>query len=109
MEAVLAGDKPTRRGAISAPLYDTPRAVSTGPNWAYLRIAEGCDNRCAYCVIPVLRGKFRSRTKESILEEARLLAASGVKELHHRCAGYHALRHRPLRQGLPDGAAERIM
>ena len=81
VEAVLAGDKPTRRGAISAPLYDTPRAVSTGPNWAYLRIAEGCDNRCAYCVIPSLRGKFRSRTKESILEEARLLAASGVKEL----------------------------
>ena len=81
VEAVLAGDKPTRRGAISAPLYDTPRAISTGPNWAYLRIAEGCDNRCAYCVIPSLRGKFRSRTKESILEEARLLAASGVKEL----------------------------
>ena len=81
VEAVLAGDKPTRRGAISAPLHDTPRAVSTGPNWAYLRIAEGCDNRCAYCVIPSLRGKFRSRTKESILEEARLLAASGVKEL----------------------------
>ena len=81
VEAVLAGDKPTRRGAISAPLYDTPRAVSTGPNWAYLRIAEGCDNRCAYCIIPSLRGKFRSRTKESILEEARLLAASGVKEL----------------------------
>ena len=81
VEAVLAGDKPTRRGAISAPLYDTPRAISTGPNWAYLRIAEGCDNRCAYCVIPSLRGKFRSRTKESILEEASLLAASGVKEL----------------------------
>ena len=81
VEAVLAGGKPSRCGAISAPLHDLPRAVSTGPNWAYLRIAEGCDNRCAYCVIPSLRGRYRSRTRESVMEEARLLAASGVKEL----------------------------
>ena len=81
VEAVLAGGKPSLCGAISAPLRDLPRTVSTGPNWAYLRIAEGCDNRCAYCVIPSLRGKYRSRTKESILEEARRLAGSGVKEL----------------------------
>lgn len=80
VEAVLAGDKPTRRGAISAPLYDTPRAVSTGPNWAYLRIAEGCDNRCAYCVIPSLRGKYRSRRMEDVLAEAKHLADAGVKE-----------------------------
>ena len=70
VEAVLAGIKPTRRGDQRAALRYA-RAVSTGPNWAYLRIAEGCDNRCAYCVIPSLRGKFRSRTKESILEEAQ--------------------------------------
>ena len=56
VEAVIAGDKPTRRGAISAPLRDIPRAGSTGPNWADLRIAEGCDHRCADCIIPFLRG-----------------------------------------------------
>ena len=81
VESVLGGDRPTLCGAISAPLRDVPRVVSTGPDWAYLRIAEGCDNRCAYCVIPSLRGRYRSRTKESILEEARLLSLSGVKEL----------------------------
>ncbi len=81
VEAVLAGGKPSLCGAVSAPLRELPRAVSTGPSWAYLRIAEGCDNRCAYCVIPSLRGRFRSRPRESILEEARLLALSGVKEL----------------------------
>ena len=48
---------------------------------AFVKVEDGCNRRCAYCVIPSLRGKFRSRTKESILEEARLLAASGVKEL----------------------------
>ena len=48
---------------------------------AYLKIAEGCDNRCAYCIIPYLRGKFRSRQMDDVLYEARLLAASGVKEL----------------------------
>lgn len=52
------------------------------PKWtAYLKIAEGCDNRCAYCAIPAIRGRYRSRTMENILEEAETLAASGVKEL----------------------------
>ena len=82
VEAVLAGDKPTRRGAISAPLYDTPRAVSTGPNWAYLRIAEGCDNRCTYCAIPLIRGGFRSRPIEDLVKEAKELESIGVKELN---------------------------
>ena len=81
VEAVLAGDKPTRRGAISAPLYDTPRAVSPGPNWAYLRIAEGCDNCCSYCIIPQLRGPYTSRPYDEVMAEARSLAAHGVKEL----------------------------
>ena len=68
-------------GQINEAEMEGGRILLTPGYSAYLKIAEGCDNHCAYCVIPSLRGKFRSRTKESILEEARLLAASGVKEL----------------------------
>ena len=81
VEGVLSGGRPTVCGSISAPLAETPRVVSTGPSWAYLRIAEGCDNRCAYCVIPSIRGRYRSRAMESILKEAELLSLSGIKEL----------------------------
>lgn len=58
------------------------RAVSTPRHLAYLRIADGCDFRCTFCIIPALRGDLRSRTIESIVEEARRLAGSGVRELH---------------------------
>ena len=57
------------------------RLLSTMPHYAYLRIADGCDNRCSYCAIPYIRGSFRSRTMESITEEAKSLAERGVKEL----------------------------
>lgn len=57
------------------------RIISTPSHWAYLKIAEGCDNRCSYCAIPGIRGGFRSRTIESCVDEAKVLAESGVKEL----------------------------
>ena len=57
------------------------RLLSTPPHWAYLKIAEGCDNKCSYCAIPGIRGGFRSRTIESIVEEAKTLADRGVKEI----------------------------
>lgn len=57
------------------------RVISTPSHWAYLKIAEGCDNRCSYCAIPGIRGGFRSRTIESCVNEAKALAESGVKEL----------------------------
>lgn len=57
------------------------RMLTTPNYWAYLKIAEGCSNRCSYCAIPSIRGKFRSRPMEDILEEARSLAESGVKEI----------------------------
>lgn len=57
------------------------RVLSTAPYYAYLKISEGCDNRCTYCVIPKMRGRHRSRTMESLVEEATLLAQQGVKEL----------------------------
>lgn len=70
-----------RFGDKNAPVEETPRVVSTGPSWAYLRIAEGCNNFCAFCAIPYIRGRYRSREIENVVEEARELAEHGVKEL----------------------------
>ena len=60
---------------------DTPRLMATPKHYAYVKIAEGCDYKCAFCIIPTLRGKYRSRPGDSIVREARALAARGVKEL----------------------------
>lgn len=68
-------------GDINAPISEMGRIVSTGPCFAYLRIAEGCNNCCAYCVIPSLRGRYRSREINDIVEEAKALAKTGIKEL----------------------------
>ena len=57
------------------------REISTGENFAYLKIGEGCSNRCTYCAIPFIRGPFISRPEEDIIEEAKLLAKKGIKEL----------------------------
>ena len=57
------------------------RILSTPPHTAYLKIAEGCDNRCSYCAIPLIRGRFRSRPIDDVVQEAEALAQSGVKEL----------------------------
>ena len=75
------GEFVSRFGDINAPVEETPRVISTGPSWAYLRIAEGCNNFCAFCAIPYIRGRYRSRDMENILDEARELAEHGVKEL----------------------------
>lgn len=60
---------------------DSERVLSTPSHWAYLKISEGCDNKCSYCAIPGIRGPFRSRDMDSVVDEARLLASKGVKEL----------------------------
>ena len=80
-DSVLAGRCTSLFGDQSAPVDEIPRVVTTGPGWAYLRIAEGCNNFCAFCAIPFIRGRYRSRAMENILEEARDLADHGVKEL----------------------------
>ena len=80
-DAVMEGRRLSLFGDSSAPIDEIPRVVSTGPGWAYLRIAEGCNNFCAFCAIPFIRGRYRSRRMEDIVEEARDLAAHGVKEL----------------------------
>lgn len=60
---------------------DSERVLSTPSHWAYLKISDGCDNKCSYCAIPGIRGRFRSRDMDSVVDEARLLASKGVKEL----------------------------
>lgn len=81
VDAVMQGGKPLLFADKNGPIEEIDRVVSTGPGWAYLRIAEGCDNWCAFCAIPAIRGKYRSRKPEAILAEARALAAQGMKEL----------------------------
>ncbi|MCL2627452.1 MAG: 30S ribosomal protein S12 methylthiotransferase RimO [Oscillospiraceae bacterium] len=66
---------------INAPVSEAGRIITTSPLWAYLKIAEGCDNRCAYCCIPDIRGSYRSRSMENIVAEAQKLADRGIKEL----------------------------
>jgi ribosomal protein S12 methylthiotransferase len=76
------GRKPVRLGFEAEPEHDfLPRLITTPSATAYLKIAEGCDHPCTFCIIPQLRGGFRSRSAESILAEARALAANGTKEL----------------------------
>ena len=77
---VMAGEKCVHFSDINGPVEELPRILSTPVHYAYLRIAEGCSNRCAYCVIPQLRGNYRSRPMEEILTEAKALADEGVKE-----------------------------
>jgi len=81
IEALLNDRQVVDFGSIDAPEQETGRIMTTPEHYAFIKIAEGCDNRCAYCIIPYLRGKFRSRQMDDVLYEARLLAASGVKEL----------------------------
>ena len=78
---VLAGKQVSEFGSIHSPVEETGRILTT-PGWySYLKIAEGCDNHCAFCVIPKLRGKFRSRKLEDIVAEAEDLVRGGTKEL----------------------------
>ena len=81
VERLLGGETVSEFGDINAPMSEAGRVLTTPEYYAYLKIAEGCDNRCSYCIIPSLRGKYRSRTMDDCLYEARMLAEDGVKEL----------------------------
>ena len=78
---VLSGKRYKRFDDINADQSEDGRILTTPEYYAYLKIAEGCDNHCAYCIIPKLRGKLRSRPIEELVKEAEQLAADGVKEL----------------------------
>ena len=81
LQEAVSGGTPCRFGSIHAPVEEWDRVLTTPAYMAYLRIAEGCDNHCAYCVIPSLRGRYRSRKMEDVLKEAQKLSDAGVKEL----------------------------
>jgi len=84
-EAVLNGKRTFNRvSQTPAYLYDhsTPRLRATPPHFAYVKIAEGCNNCCSYCVIPQVRGRYRSRTEESVVAEVSSLVQSGVREVN---------------------------
>lgn len=82
VEEALAGKSQVEVEDIDAlPLVDAKRLVTTGGHFAYLKIAEGCDKHCTYCIIPKLRGNFRSVPMERLVKEAQTLAEDGVKEL----------------------------
>jgi len=84
-EPVGSHDSPAVAAARALPTYlydaETPRLLATPRHYAYIKIAEGCDYKCGFCIIPKLRGHYRSRPHDSIVSEARALAARGVKEL----------------------------
>lgn len=81
IKRVTADERVIDFGNIENHVLDGERLQSTLPHYAYLRIGDGCDNCCTYCAIPQIRGRFRSRTMENILAEAKQLADNGVKEL----------------------------
>ncbi len=80
-DSALSGNGRVTSVAAPAMVYGLPRVRTTPPHYAYLKIAEGCSNRCSYCAIPIIRGNFMSRPSASILDEAQRLADEGVKEL----------------------------
>ena len=81
VEGVLAGDSGNFYQDISAKPFVGDRVITTGGHFAYLKIAEGCDKHCTYCIIPKVRGNFRSVPMEKLVEQAKTLADKGVKEL----------------------------
>lgn len=80
-EKALVGETMAAFPSLESWPLDGDRVLSTPPFYAYLRIADGCDNRCTYCAIPLIRGGLRSRDRDAVLDEARALVESGVKEI----------------------------
>ncbi|MHB8306019.1 MAG: 30S ribosomal protein S12 methylthiotransferase RimO [Vulcanimicrobiaceae bacterium] len=110
LEDARAGQRPVRLQFDAPPEHDfLPRLVTTGQATAYLKIAEGCDHPCTFCIIPQLRGGFRSRSEESILKEARALAGGGTKEVILIAQDTSMWgRDRGLRRGGLAGLLERL-
>lgn len=78
----VAGERVTAYGEKESLTMEGDRILANEPWFAYVKVAEGCDNRCSYCAIPLIRGRFRSRPMENIVEECRRLAENGVTEIN---------------------------
>ncbi|MFQ9411005.1 MAG: hypothetical protein ACLR1T_08170 [Evtepia gabavorous] len=100
----------TRRclGTLTHPFPRPTRVVCTSDYWAWLRIAEGCDNRCAYCIIPMIRGRFRSRPEEAILA-GRKTGPGGNEGAHCGGPGHHPVWPGPLWPAHPGTAAAQAL
>lgn len=110
VESVLAGKSENHLEDIDrACVYGVPRSVTTGGHFAYLKIAEGCNKRCTYCVIPSVRGNYRSIPMESLVREAKKLVENGAKELILVAQETTRLRHRPLRGKDAAGASAQAL
>ncbi|OPX43197.1 ribosomal protein S12 methylthiotransferase RimO [Ruminiclostridium hungatei] len=93
------GEKIVAYGKLSETDYlDEERIIASKRHSVYLKISEGCDNRCTYCIIPYLRGAYRSRKIEALVREAAVLAENGAKGNNIGCSGYNKVWHRPLWQ-----------
>lgn len=83
VDSIQNGNKEIKVGSLDfLPTSKTPRMLTNYPHSVYLKISEGCDKKCTYCIIPSLRGELRSRTIEDVVEEAKILASDGVIELN---------------------------
>lgn len=82
IDQALQGERVVEFAPKDELVMDAERVLTNAPYYAYIKLADGCDNRCTYCAIPNIRGRFRSRKKENILEEVRRFAAQGVTEMN---------------------------
>ncbi len=96
------GETVSEFGDIDAPADEAGRVLTTPQHYAYIKIAEGCNNFCAFCIIPHLRGRYRSRAVEDILQEARGLCGVRRQGADRRRAGHEPLRHGPVRRAAPS-------
>ena len=78
----IGGERVTAYGEKESLSMEGGRILANDPYFAYIKVAEGCDNRCSYCAIPLIRGRFRSRPMENVMEEVRTLAQNGVTEIN---------------------------
>ena len=109
IQDVLGGDRFQEYADLKGlPKIDAQRVVTTGGHYEYLKIAEGCDKHCTYCIIPKLRGPYRSVPMEELIAEAKTMAEQGVRA-RSRCAGDNHLWYRSVRKAVSPPSVKRAL